>query len=832
MIVRRLSGCRKAALALGLAMLGVLPAGAANWLPFGPDGGSARRVVADPSDHTHLYLGTANGWLYDSHNTGDSWKRLARVDKRDDLVLDSVIVDAKDAKHLVVGARVIGSSDGGVYVSDDSGRTWTSQVDMRGESVQAMSDAPGDSNLLVAGTLKGVFRSTDGGRHWTRISPVDSTEIHNIASVAIDPVDPKIIYVGTWHLPWKTTDGGEHWENIKEGIIDDSDVFSIIIDPVNPKSVYASACSGIYKSEDAGGQFKKIQGIPSTARRTRVLEQDPTNEQIVFAGTTEGLWRTNDAGKSWNRTTGPEVIVNDVSIDRTNPKHVLIATDRGGVLSSDDGGDNFHASNSGFSARQIVAIHRDRQHPGTVLVGVVNDKELGGVFLSENGGLNWKQRSDGFEGRDIFALGQAPDGTYIAGTAHGLFRYDAGNSVWVKVVNAPAASAPPAAVQEAMTKTRPAAGSGHGRVVSHKTVAAGRNASSRSAKSRAAARKSKAAPVKGAAKKAGVKAGTKPGTKRASVRSRSTAAAKRTRAKVAGAETGVGGTADPNSAANSAPALPVLPAMASTGNAPVASGSALVTDTGKVAAPATVVLEKIEPTPGPTTGTGFDGSVYGLATTDKSMLAITSIGLLTSEDNGQSWALVGVERSGDWRYIASAKDEVISASLHSVALSADAGKTWAPMVLPEGLTQVGAVAVEPSGRLWIGGREGVYLSSDAGRTWTTPKNLFVTSVNSLYYDEATSRMLVTTGGYTSILFIVSLPDLKVTFTDSGWNLRLARPMGDHFIAATMFDGLVIQPRMVASPMVGERPPVAPATVGPATVGPATVRPANPPPASQ
>ncbi len=632
-------------------------------------------------------------------------------------------------------------------------------------------DADHDELLadIDAGTLKGVFRSNDGGRRWTRISPADSAEIHNIASIAIDPVDPKIIYVGTWHLPWKTIDGGEHWENIKQGIIDDSDVFSIIINPDNPKSVYASACSGIYKSEDAGGQFMKIQGIPSTARRTRVLKQDPTNEQIVFAGTTEGLWRTNDAGKSWNRTTGPETIVNDVSIDKANPKHVLIATDRGGVLSSDDGGDSFHLSNSGFSARQITAIHRDREHSGTVLVAVVNDKEWGGVFLSENGGLNWKQRSDGLQGRDIFALGQAPNGTYIAGTAHGLFLYDSGNSAWVKVEDAPASSGPPLAVRKAATKTLPASVSGHDKATRGKAVAAAGKSSARKTDGNQVAIGGRA-PVKTGTKAAD---GKRP-VNQASVGGKLSTAAKRTRAK--------------NTAA--APvvpkAAPHLPAMAS-----------------NVTSPSTAVLEKIEPTLGPASGTGFDGGVYGLATTDSSILAITSIGLLTSEDNGITWKLAGVERSGDWRYLATAKEDVIAASLHSVAFSADAGKSWAPMVLPQGLTQVGAVSVEPSGRFWIAGREGVFFSSDAGQTWTTPKNLFLNSVNSLYYDQRTSRMLVTTGGNASILFVVSLPDLKVTFTDSGWNLRFARPMGDHLIAATLFDGLVIQPRMIATPMSGE-----------------------------
>src|SRR5690349_22599935 len=48
------------------------------------------------------------------------------------------------------------------------------------------------------------------------------------------------IYAGTWHLPWKTTDGGRSWHNIKNGVIDDSDVFSIIIDPKQPQVVYRS----------------------------------------------------------------------------------------------------------------------------------------------------------------------------------------------------------------------------------------------------------------------------------------------------------------------------------------------------------------------------------------------------------------------------------------------------------------------------------------------------------------------------------------------------------------------------------------------------------------
>ena len=283
-----------ATLAIGMlvaASTGTAQVAAKPWVNFGPDGGDARRIAPDPKDHAHLYLGTANGWIYESHDAGNRWRRLAQLGKRDDLVLDSIVVDAENSKHLVVGGWVIDRRDGGLYFSWDGGVTWTNQAEMRGQSVLSLTASNSDAKIMVAGTLQGVFRSTDGGQRWIRISPEDNKEIRDVQSVAIDPRDPNVIYAGTWHLPWKTTDGGEHWDNIgkAQGVIEDSDVFSIIVDPMVPDTVFASACSGIYKSENAGGHFDKIQGIPSSARRTRRLLQDPHHLDTVFAGTTEGL---------------------------------------------------------------------------------------------------------------------------------------------------------------------------------------------------------------------------------------------------------------------------------------------------------------------------------------------------------------------------------------------------------------------------------------------------------------------------------------------------------------------------------------------------------------
>jgi photosystem II stability/assembly factor-like uncharacterized protein len=641
-----------------------------TWLPFGPDGGDARSFAVDPHDHSHLYLGTLTGWIYESWNGGADWKRLASVGKRDNLALDSIVVDSVNSKRILVGAWILGSSEGGLYISNDGGANWESEADMRGQSIRSLAAAPSDPKTLVAGTLTGVYRSTDGGEHWQLISPAGSQEIHEVESVAIDPANPQIIYAGTWHLPWKTTDGGEHWINIKQGVIDDSDVFSIIVDPKDPSVVYASACSGIYKSQNGGEKFQKVQGIPSTARRTRVLMQDPQNLNIVFAGTTEGLFRTGDSGATWVRTTGPEVIVNDVYVDPANTNRILLATDRGGVLASNDGGYSFLPANNGFSARQITSYIGDAAQPATIYVGVVNDKAWGGVFVSDNGGLSWSQKSAGLNGQDVFSLGQASDGTVLAGTGHGIYRLQ--GELWNRVNNVSLSE--------------------------HQT---------------------------------------------------------------------------PQPEAEKKPAVSAKPA-------------------GR---PHRVVPKKaVEAPPGYT----FDANVNAIARAGDTLYAATSEGLLRSVTAGESWKLVAGLEKDNWSFVVTARSWVVAATLRSAMLSADGGQMWEPLNLPATLEQLAAVSVDDDGGLWVGGREGVFVSQDKGTTWQSLKGLSVRDVNSLFYDQPSQRMLITANSKNTIAFAIHLPDRAVHYWNTGWSLKLVRPMGDHLVGATLFDGIVVQPRMVDS----------------------------------
>ena len=642
----------------------VMPPQGVPWKPLGPDGGDVRSLAQDPGNPDRIYMGTSAGQLYLSLDAGLTWSRYARLGEGDDYVLDHIVIDPNDANIIYVAAWSIESGGGDLFRSQDGGHTWQILPGMHGKSIRAFGVAPSNSHVLVAGALDGVFRSSDEGDTWARISPESHRELKNVESLAIDPANPDIVYIGTWHLPWKTADGGQTWSNIKQGVVDDSDVFSIIIDPKRPSVVYASACSGIYKSENAGGLFEKVKGMPFSARRTRVMKQDPVNPSVVYAGTTEGLWKTMDGGKTFHRMTDPNVIVNDVMVDPRDPEHLLIATDRSGIMSSNNGGKSFINSSRGFSHRQVATILVDRQHPEVFYAGMINDKEFGGVFISQDAGASWRQISNGLGTRDVFTLRQAEDGEVLAGTNRGIFTLNQTSYVW-------------------------------------KAVSSGNNG---------------------------------------------------------------------------------MPSIVTVPKIPKKSVLRKV-----VRRRASRIIAARPPSDTP-----VDRRVTALDFADGKWFAATSAGFFTSANQGKNW--IGGPVLGFKNFVAvhAAPEMLLLASRNALVISPDGGNTWKLTNLPDMVTSISDVAMDPERSIWVATREGAFRSRDNGETWDHVGGLPVNNLTSVTYDAQGRRLLITSSDTTQIF---QTRDFGMNWRreDSGWELRSVLAVRGRLLGVTAFDGIVLQP---------------------------------------
>jgi photosystem II stability/assembly factor-like uncharacterized protein len=359
-----------------------------EWEIVGPTGGDVRAVAVDPKDSNRIYASTLDGQVHVSTDGGKKWSLLVNLNQSQ-LVLDQLIVDSRDSKVIYTSGHRH-KDPGGFFKTTDGGLTWKQSKDLKNESIHAMSQSIFDPNTIMVGTTRGVWVSKDSGENFKRIdSPTNPV---NVDSVAIDPRNTTTVYAGTWWRAYKTVDGGKNWQLIKNGMIDDSDVFAVIIDKNNPEHIISSACSGIYESWNGGELWKKVQGIPSQSRRTRDILQHPTMPRTVYAATTEGFWMSTDGGKTWALTTQKNLEINSITVHPSEPNKVFIGTNNYGIMVSNDGGRSFAMTNENFTSRLTYSVTADIERPNRLYATTQNTATGGGfVFISNNAGQTWEQ---------------------------------------------------------------------------------------------------------------------------------------------------------------------------------------------------------------------------------------------------------------------------------------------------------------------------------------------------------------------------------------------------------------------------------------------------------
>lgn len=330
---------------------------------------------------------------------------------------------------------VIGSATGGVWRSDNGGLTWTPLFDDQSvNSIGAVAMNQNYPDIIWVGTGEGavrnstsigdgMYRSTDGGHSWTKIGLEGSERINRIA---LHPTDPDIAYVSALGPLWndggergvyRTTDGGKSWTRVLAGANERTGAADIWLDQRNPNKLFAAMWefrrwpyqfksggpgSGLYRSIDGGESWIELtpeDGIPDGELGRAVFAIAPSDSRRVYAlveAEKSALIRSDDGGISWE-TVNDEVGITDrpfyytlLDVDPQDPDTVYNVESR--VRRSIDGGKTFAHIEAIDCCTPGTTIHIDTHawwinpsDPEHMISG--ND---GGIAITRDGGDTWR----------------------------------------------------------------------------------------------------------------------------------------------------------------------------------------------------------------------------------------------------------------------------------------------------------------------------------------------------------------------------------------------------------------------------------------------------------
>lgn len=284
-----------------------------------------------------------------------------------------------------------GTADGGVFKSTNSGNSWVAAnsgiPNLANTVIWALAIDPATPATLYAGTYgSGVLKSSDGGTSWVVANsglPGDVAE-KSVFSLAIDPATPTTLYAGTsGGGVFKSTNGGASWNAANLGI-PDTRVTVLAIDPATPATLYAGTSDGIFKSANKGTSWTAV-----SSGGVKALIIDPSTPARIYAAADngDGISRSTNGGVSWSGANSglPSIMFQSLAIDPASPSTLYVGSSDG-IFKSTNRGTSWVAANSGITTKGVRALIIDPSTPATLYAGT----DEGGVFKSTNAGKTWK----------------------------------------------------------------------------------------------------------------------------------------------------------------------------------------------------------------------------------------------------------------------------------------------------------------------------------------------------------------------------------------------------------------------------------------------------------
>lgn len=325
------------------------------------------------------------------------------------------------------------SSQFGVNRAPKGNNTWTS-VGPGGGDIHALAIDPQTQSTLYAGTLFGMFKSTDSGSSWTAIN-TGLTE-QNVQKIALGSQNPNILLASTVgftssnHL-FKSTDKGASWSALDYG--SNSYISALEIDPQNSYIIYvATSTNGPYKSEDGGDTWTSLSGNGLTETSIGCLTVDAQAPNILYAGSNNGIFKSTNHGDTWSQLNigFTSLTACPLAIDPQNSSKIYAAVGRYGIIASADQGDHWGSPHcfGQFCNAYANSIVIDYETPARIYVGT--DDHHFGIYKSSDGNLSWSPVFD-LNGLDVYAMAIDSQNAVYAGTdGSGIFKTWDGGSTW------------------------------------------------------------------------------------------------------------------------------------------------------------------------------------------------------------------------------------------------------------------------------------------------------------------------------------------------------------------------------------------------------------------
>jgi photosystem II stability/assembly factor-like uncharacterized protein len=351
-----------------------------HWRSIGPyRGGRTRGVAGVPSQPNVFYIGVCNGGVWKTNDYGRTWQPI--FDDQPTGSIGAIAVAASDPNVVYVGSgeglhRPDLSVGDGIYKSTDAGKTWTHLGLRDGQQIPQLAVDPRDPSKVFAAVAghpygpnkeRGVYRSTDGGQNFTKVLPTSDDENIGASDVLIDPSNPEIVYATLW----EAREGP--WEN----------------------GAWNGAGGGIFKSTDGGQTFTQLTGgLPKDIIQAHIAIAESNPNRLIASVASKpnsvGLYRSDDAGATWAQiTTDPRpagrIGGGDLSVPRFNPKNAdMVIVTSTVTWKSTDGGKTWIGFRGAPGGDDYQNLWINPNNPQTMII--VSDQ---GAIVTVNGGETW-----------------------------------------------------------------------------------------------------------------------------------------------------------------------------------------------------------------------------------------------------------------------------------------------------------------------------------------------------------------------------------------------------------------------------------------------------------